>query len=183
MKGSLARFLLKITGWELVREVPKQKKYVGLVAPHTSNWDFIWGQLAIIGLGEKGHVLMKKELFFFPLGAILRAFGGRPVDRKKSGALVKQVLKYFEENEHFNLFLTPEGTRSKNHRWKTGFHYIARRANVPVYMAFIDYSTKRLGLYEKFELTDDARADVNKIKAYYSQFTPKFPEQFSTEPQ
>lgn len=183
MKTQFARFILRITGWKLVREVPAEPKFVGLVAPHTSNWDFVWGKLAIMGLGLKGYVLTKKELFFFPLGLILRAFGAKAIDRSKSSSLIRQVIGYFHEADSFILFITPEGTRSKTSRWKPGFHFIARNAQVPVYLTFIDYRTKRLGLHQGIELTEDVRADINRIKEAYSQFTPKFPENFSTEPQ
>lgn len=179
----IARLILKITGWHLVEGVPEESRFIGLVAPHTSNWDFIWGKLAILGLGQKGVVLIKKELFFFPLGGILRLLGGKPVDRKKSGALLKQVIHYFKTHECFALFITPEGTRSATHRWKTGFHFIARHAEVPVYLTFLDYKTKRLGMHGKTYITDEALADMNRIKQVYAQYTPKFPEKFSTKPQ
>lgn len=175
--------MLKLFGWKLVEGIPPDKKFVGLVAPHTSNWDFIWGQLAIIGLGQKGNVFMKRELFFFPLAPIFRALGGKPIDRKKSRSVLKQVIAYFRSEEHFTLFLTPEGTRSKNHRWKTGFHFIASHAGVPVYLTFIDYKTKKIGFLGKFEISDNAVADVNRLKQAYADINPKKPDQFSTQPQ
>ena len=102
-------------GWKIDERTPEGiKKCVIVVGPHTSNWDFVLGKMAFITYGVKGRFLIKKELFFPPLGWILKAMGGVPVDRKQRNNLTETAVKFFNENETMYLVFTPEGTRSYN---------------------------------------------------------------------
>lgn len=173
----IARFFLWMLRWKIDDAPPETvKKCVVVVGPHTSNWDFIIGKLAFMHYGINGRFLIKKEAFFFPFGYLLKAMGGVPVDRKKNNNLTDQAVKMFAENETFYLVFTPEGTRKYNPNWKKGFYYIARKANVPIYISYMDYENRRGGFHTLYQPTNDVDADIAHIKSIMSQFKGKFPE-------
>lgn len=172
-----ARFLLKIFGWKVDDNTPKGvEKAVIVVGPHTSNWDFIIGRLAFVAFGMKVKILIKKDLFFPPLGWILRGMGGIPVDRKKNNNITDLAVDIFKENESMYMLFTPEGTRSYNPNWKKGFYYIALKSKVPIYMAYVDYSTKTGGFHGLFEPTGDVQKDIKFIKSQLIKYKGKVPE-------
>lgn len=174
----IARFILRMMGWDVDKAPPAGiKKCVICVGPHTSNWDFIIGKLAFITYGVKVKILIKKEAFVFPFGWILKAMGGIPVDRKKkNGNLTDAAVELFNEYESLYLVFTPEGTRKYNPNWKKGFYYIALKAKVPIYVAYMDYEKKKGGFHSLFEPTGDAEKDIQAIKDILKQFKGKYPE-------
>ncbi len=164
-------------GWEIDKRTPDGvKKCVIVVGPHTSNWDFVLGKMAFITYGVKGRFLIKKELFFPPLGWILKAMGGVPVDRKQRNNLTDTAVKFFNENETMYLVFTPEGTRSYNPKWKKGFYYIAQKANVPIYICYMDYANKTGGFHSLFYPTGNVDEDILYIKSILKEYKGKFPE-------
>ena len=172
----------RLLGWKSSLQTEIPDKCVICVAPHTSNWDFIIGKIFYSSLKGQVYFLMKKEWFFFPFGCIFRAMGGVPVDRKnKSNSLTEQMIEQFSQNEEFRLAISPEGTRKKNTRWKTGFYYIALGAKVPISLAHIDYEKKEIGLSINFIPTGDVESDMTAIKEYYKNFKGKYPDNFSLE--
>jgi 1-acyl-sn-glycerol-3-phosphate acyltransferase len=174
----IATWLLKIFGWKIDDHAPEGvKKCVIVVGPHTSNWDFVLGRLAFVHFGIKGKYLIKKELFFFPLGLILKAIGGIPVDRKKNNNMTEFAAALFQENEELFLVFTPEGTRKYNPNWKKGFYYIAMRAKVPIYICYMDYERKIGGFHSLFEPTGNVDEDIAYIKSIMRQYKGRFPEQ------
>lgn len=172
-----AKFIFWILGWK-VDSKPLQdiKKCVVVVGPHTSNWDFFLGRLAFYQFGVKGKFLMKKELFWLPLGWILKALGGIPVDRKNKNNLTKTSIDHFKKNETMFLVFTPEGTRKYNPNWKKGFYYVAKQAEVPIYIVYIDYTTKTGGFHSLIWPSEDVEADVVKIKKVLKQYKGRYPE-------
>ena len=133
--------VLNLFGWKTDVDFPyhQLKKFVIIVGPHTSNWDFIvlltYRSIARI---EGTHFLAKKELFDSPFGFVFRWLGGTPVDRKSSNNVVDQVAEIFKAHEEFAIALSPEGTRKKVDKLKTGFYFIAKAAQVPIIMVGID---------------------------------------------
>jgi len=174
----IARGILRLLGWKIDERTPEGiKKCVICMGPHTSNWDFIIGRLAFVSYGVKVKLLIKKEAFRPPFGWLVRAMGGIPVDRnKKNINLTDQAVQYFENNETMFMLFTPEGTRSYNANWKKGFYYIAQKAQVPIYIGYLDYSTKRGGFHSLFEPTGDVDADIRAIKMILKDFKGKHPE-------
>ena len=166
-------------GWKLSGSIPAAKKYVLIAAPHTSNWDYVIGQLFLMSMGMEAKIMIKKELFYFPLGSLLRALGGIPVDREGKTDIVDQMIRQFELNDLFILSITPEGTRKRVTEWKTGFHRIATGANVPVLPGFFDYKKKIVGTGDLFHLSGNLDKDMARIKEFYRGINPKFPEKFS----
>jgi 1-acyl-sn-glycerol-3-phosphate acyltransferase len=126
--------------------------------------------------------MIKKEVFWGPLGWLLRKLGGIPVDRKKGSNIVLSVIKEMKSQKTVHLALAPEGTRQPIKRWKTGFHTIAREVGCPVYLGYFDWGTKRVSRGQKVELTDDARADMARIQAMYEEMhlVGKHPEMYIT---
>lgn len=180
MRQAICKFIYRnILGWRSVVTVPDYDKYIICAAPHTSNWDFIIGKLFYAAEGRKTHFMMKKEWFFFPLGAIFRSMGGIPVERSKRTSLVEQITQRIKASDTFHLAITPEGTRSANANWKKGFYYIALQADIPVVLAAIDYKRKTIFMEKEVRPTGDYEKDLQEIKQYFSQFTGKHPEKFS----
>lgn len=176
----IAKFIMWLGGWKFRGELPQEKKAVIISVPHTSNWDFIWGELAFLSQGIPAFILMKKEFFFFPLGMILRALRVIPVDRgNKDSQLVDQMVKEFKSRDSMYLCITPEGSRKKRKKWKKGFLVIAKAAGVPVYLGRIDYKEKFCEVGPLFWPTGQPDADLEYIMGTYRDAHPKFPENFS----
>jgi 1-acyl-sn-glycerol-3-phosphate acyltransferase len=169
----LARGLLRLGGWRMVGQFPDLEKVVLIGAPHSSNWDGIWGYLVKFALGLDLHVLAKRELFWWPLGAVLRRLGVIPVDRAAARGLIEQVVERFEREERFWLGIAPEGTRKRVERWKPGFWKIASAAGVPVLPAYFHYPDKVIGIGEPFQLSGDMDADIARIRAWYAPWQGK----------
>jgi 1-acyl-sn-glycerol-3-phosphate acyltransferase len=175
--------LIRILGWTTVNGLIPEKKAIIIGVPHTSGWDFVMSYLFYASKGGVAKIIVKKEFFFWPFGPIIRRMGGIPVDRSKGSTVVKQVIDEMNKQDVFHLAITPEGTRKLTKRWKAGFHTIARATGATVYLAFFDHGRKQVGWIEKLELTDDAQADIKRMKAYYRErnVIGKFPELFTTE--
>lgn len=176
----LARFIMWLGGWHYRGELPREKRAVIISVPHTSNWDFVWGELAFLSQGIPAYILMKKEFFFFPLGMILRALRVIPVDRgKKDSHLVEQMVSEFKKHDSMYLCITPEGSRSRRKKWKKGFLVIAKAADIPVYLGRIDYKEKFCEVGPVFWPTGDVDADLKAIMSTYKDANPRHPERFS----
>ena len=173
-----SKFVFKCLGWKLITTVPEPPKSVICIAPHTSNWDFIVGQMSYWALGRNTSFLMKKSWFFFPVGIFIKACGGVPVDRSKRNSVTEQMAEEFKKREVFHLAITPEGTRKLVKKWKMGFYYIALNAGVPIQLAYFDYAKKEMGIKELFYPTGDEKADMVKIHAYYKDVVGCNPKNF-----
>jgi 1-acyl-sn-glycerol-3-phosphate acyltransferase len=173
----LSWYILKLFGWKIDPHTPEGvKKCVIAVGPHTSNWDFIIGWLAFQYYGINASYLIKSDLFYPPLGWLLKAMGGIPVDRKKKNNMTEYAASLFEKNEELYLVFTPEGTRKYNPNWKRGFYYIALQAKVPIYICYMDYEKKIGGFHSLLIPTGDVEADIDHVKKVMSQFKGRFPE-------
>jgi 1-acyl-sn-glycerol-3-phosphate acyltransferase len=167
---------LKLMGWKVVGQLPKDKKYLLIVAPHTSNWDFIVGLFAGFTQGVRIHFIAKKQLFFFPLGLLLKALGGSPVDRSKKNNNVERVVELFDSREEFRLAITPEGTRGPVTRWKEGFYHIATKAKLPLVFVALDYASKEVKLGMVFLPTGDINKDFPEILNYFREIQGCYPK-------
>ena len=163
----LFRFLLRVLGWHVVGQLPDIPKFVIIGAPHTSNWDFVVFLALVFILKANVRYMGKKELFYWPYGWFFRWCGGVPVDRSKPHGLVEQTVQAIQAADHFQLVITPEGTRSLVGKWKMGFYHIAKQAGIPVSTGFVDSVSKTCGIGPTFTLTDDMEADVATIKAFF----------------
>ena len=176
-------WLLRKKGWTAVGGPVTDKKAIILGVPHTSFKDFIISYLFYTAYdAQKCRVMIKKEFFFWPIGPLIRSMGAVPVDRSNATSLVKTLIDQMDKEDSFILAIAPEGTRKPVRKWKTGYHVIARAVGCPVYLGYFDWGTKRVSVGEKVELTDDARADTDRIQAIYEQMhlTGKHPEGYVT---
>ena len=174
----LYKFFIWTLGWKVVGELPSDlKKCIFLGAPHTSNWDGILGVCATKIWGINMKFLVKKEIFFFPLGSIIKFFGGVPLDRSGAKGTVGEVVRIFKEHDSFFLGITPEGTRSYSPEWKKGFYYIAQEANIPILTAFVDFTDKEVGLGPTIIPKGDIDGDIEKMKAFFRTKRGKYPNQ------
>ena len=171
---------MKKAGWTFKVNLTMPDKCVIVIAPHTSNWDFILGELAIHSVGMKAGFLMKDTWFFFPLGYLLKGFGVIPVNRRQHGNLTQSIVEAYNATPKLAIGVTPEGTRSANPNWHKGAIFMARDAGVPLVLAYFDYKEHVVCIDKVFELSDDAEADLMRIKQYYRHCHAKYPEKFVT---
>ncbi len=171
------QWILKLMAWKIIGSLPNLKQYVLIVAPHTSNWDLVLGLVARFAVGVKINFLAKQQLFFFPLGTLLKALGGSPVDRTKKGNKVEQAVDLFQNQTHFKLGLAPEGTRSKVTRWKEGFYHIACQANAPIVMVGLDYLSKEVRISEPLWPNKNISEDFEQIIAFFRTIHGKYPKE------
>jgi 1-acyl-sn-glycerol-3-phosphate acyltransferase len=179
MRSRLASLVLWATRWTAVGEVPRTGILVG--APHTSNWDFVM-MLLIMWRGDVSpRVLIKQELFRGPLRWLLPRLGGIPLDRDNPGTVVRELVAQARSGEPFLLVLAAEGTRTRGTYWKSGFWRIARSAQLPIALAFIDGPSRTSGFGPTITATDDVVAVMDLVRAFYADKRGIHPER-RTEP-
>ena len=171
--------LYKKLGWTKCITVAHPDKFIICLAPHTSNWDFIIGQLYAQAEGFKINFLMKREWFFWPLGVIFRSLGGIPVWRSKHTSMTDNLAETAKTKDSFKLCITPEGTRSPNTEWKKGFYFIALKAEIPILLYGVDYEKKKIVCTDSFTPSGNIDEDMPKIKSYFEDFKGKKPENFA----
>lgn len=169
----LGRTVLRLGGWRVVGPIPDLSKAVLIVAPHSSNWDGFWGMAVKIALGLEVRVLGKTQLFWWPLGPLLRRLGAIPVDRSSPQGTIEQAIAIIRDFDRIWFTLTPEGTRKRVDKWKTGFWKIARNADVPIVMAYFNYPDKTVGIHHVFHTTDNLQQDMAYIREWYRPWQGK----------
>lgn len=171
--------LYKQMGWTVNVTEVHPKKYIICLAPHTSNWDFFYGQLYNMAEGLNSNFLMKKEWFFWPLGALFRRLGGIPVYRNKKTSMTDAMAETAKSSAFFRLCITPEGTRSRTGEWKKGFYFIALKAQLPILLYGLDYERKLIQCTKAIMPSGNLEADMREIKLYFKEFKGKKPENFT----
>lgn len=179
IKQIIAKKILDLMGWKYEILTPNFDKCLLVVAPHTSNWDFLMGKLFYAAVDRDSNFVIKKQWMAWPFGYFIRKMGGIPVDRSKVNRFTDQVADIFKTRKKFNLAITPEGTRERNPKWKKGFYHIAIKAEVPIVLVQVDYKKKYMALFEVFTPTGDEAADMKAIMQKYKGVTAKYPDQFS----
>ncbi len=173
----LWNLFLQLQGWKIAANYPFQiKKAIVLMGPHTSSWDFVVG-LAIRSKLKLYHFkfLGKDSLFKGPFGFFFRKMGGFPVDRAHKNNMVDQVVDLINQHDSFILALSPEGTRKKVDRLRTGFYHIAQKANIPIVLTGFDFAKKEISFSNPFYLTDNLEADLQYIINFYANIEGKNP--------
>lgn len=179
MLSRISLWILTKFGWELQVDIPDIQKFVAIAYPHTSNWDFPLGILAAKAANLKVHWMGKHSLFRWPYGWFFRAIGGTPIRRGQGQKYMQQMTDLFDRSEELILALAPEGTRGKTDHWKTGFHYIARAANVPILMGYMDWGKRQVGIGGMFYPIEDIDANFARIREFYKNRRGKDPEKES----
>ncbi len=176
LKRWIGQTFLKVAGWQVDGGRPPVDRYVIIAAPHTSNWDmpFMLAFAFIYDIPVKW--MGKHTLFEGAYGAFFKRLGGIPIVRHRPGGVVGQMVEAFEENESLVLMVPAEGTRSHVDYWKSGFYHIAREADVPVVLSYLDFGNKIGGIGPALKMTGDVRADMDRIRAFYAGKTGLRPE-------
>lgn len=170
----LGRTVLRLGGWRLVGQFPDQPRVVLIGAPHSSNWDGVWGFAAKLALGLDIKILGKHQLFWGPLGPLMRWLGIIAINRNAATGVVEQLAARIDAADRFWLGIAPEGTRKPVERWKTGFWKIAHAAGVPVLPVYFHYPDKVIGIGPPFDLSDDMAADIARIRDWYRPWDGKY---------
>ena len=174
----LARWFLRLSGWQAEGGKPLERCFVLIAAPHTSNWDLAYMLALSVIYDVKISWMGKDALFRPPHGWLMRRLGGIPIVRSRRGNMVSQMARVFEESESLALVVPAEGTRGYVAHWKSGFYHIARTARVPIVLGYLDYARRRGGLGPALHPTGDIPADMDEIRDFYSDKVGKYPEQF-----
>ncbi len=168
--------MLRLLGWAVEGRFPEEKKVVVVVAPHTSNWDFIIGIICVWAIGIRLSFMIKSNAFKGPLGWVLKYLGGVPIERNAAHGVVGQMVDAFERRDALVLAIAPEGTRKKVESWKTGFYHIAERAAVPMQLVYFDYNRKVIGFGPVLRATENIHEDVDGMREFYRQFQARNPD-------
>jgi len=166
----LGRSILRLGGWHIRGPVPDLAKAVVIAAPHSSNWDGLWGLAAKMALGLEARILGKDKLFWWPLSVVLRRLGVVPLDRSSPQGTVGQAVAMIRDSEQVWYALAPEGTRKQVTEWKGGFLKIAGMADVPIIPAYFHYPEKVIGFGPVFHTSGDDAADMAAIRQWYRQW-------------
>ena len=166
----IARFGINISGWRINGKIPDEERIVIIAAPHTSNWDFILAMLAIFGLNIKVRWLGKHSIFKPGFKKFFEWLGGIPVYRDNPTSLIENVVNIVKKERSIVIAMTPEGTRKKVKRWKTGFLRIAKQTHSKILLISIDAPTKSIEIGKIFNPTGDSEEDLAYIQKYYSTF-------------
>ena len=188
MFEKLAEQSLAAMGWELDNHWPDDlEQCVMIAAPHTSNWDALYARLALKALGVNVRITIKDSYMKLPFGPFVRAMGGIGIDRrpKQEGdprpSMVQLMTDLFKVHPKLVMLVTPEGTRSRQEQWKTGFYHVAVNAGVPIALAYMDYEKKKTGVGKVVYPTGDYEKDMHEIMEFYAQIAGKIPENFSVD--
>lgn len=188
MFEKLAEQSLEAMGWQIDNHWDLTiDQCVMIAAPHTSNWDALYARLALKALGVNVRITIKDSYMKLPFGPFVRAMGGIGIDRRpKNGgearpSMVELMTDLFRTHPKLVMLVTPEGTRAKQEKWKTGFYHVAMKAGVPIALAYMDYAKKKTGIGKIVYPSGDYEKDMAEIMGFYAQIHPKFPELFSVD--
>jgi 1-acyl-sn-glycerol-3-phosphate acyltransferase len=176
---ALGRGALALLGWRVVGRFPNLPKCVIVIAPHTSNWDFVIGIATMFALGLRVRYLGKHTLFRFPLAAFMRATGGIPVDRAAAEGVVRSAVETLQREQRIVLAIAPEGTRRRVEQWKSGYYRIATGAGVPILPVAFDYSQRAVLLMDLFLPTGDHARDEAALRALFKAEMARHPEAYA----
>lgn len=166
VRRAIAAVLFRLIGWRKVGTLPRTGIFIG--APHTSNWDFVLTLMVLWTDGIPPRLLVKREVFWWPLGPVLRALGGIPTDRSGHSGLVERLVAEARADHSFALVIAPDGTRHQTDHWKSGFYRLAQATGLSVTLGFLDGPTRTAGVGPTIHVTGDMRADMDRIRPFYA---------------
>ena len=174
----IGRAVLKSMGWKVAGSIPNEKRILIVAAPHTSNWDFVIGMGALLGLNAKIRWIGKHSLFQPGIAWFFRWLGGIPVNRKNPASLIEDVSNMIKKDRGLMIGVAPEGTRKKINRWKTGFLRIAKTTQSKILFISIDAPSKTIKIASTlFTPTEDKENDLEFVKSYFRNFKGINPDQ------
>ena len=181
MRKWFAGLLFKLYGWKLVGEIPKDvRKFVLIAAPHTTNMDFFLAMPTMWSLGVPGRFLIKKEHVDAFWGGLIKWMGGIGVDRKnQSHEFIAQLNEIVDSYDELAILFTPEGTRKRVDKWKTGFYRVANAVNIPIVLGYADYKANEVHIGNLYYPTGDFETDFAYMENFYKNVPAKYPEEFN----
>ena len=179
MIASISRSILYLFGWSVDKTSIQFANHIIIGAPHTSNWDFPLGVLCLLSLNVRFKWVAKDSLFKGPLQYLFRPLSGIPINRGFCASFLKEISQTLKNDNHLNIAIMPEGTRSRKSHWKIGFYYLALKGNMPIALGYIDYKNKRIGIGEILHPTGDITQDIKTIQVFYTDKTAKNPDNVS----
>lgn len=181
IKKAIGKFLLWSYRWRVEGEVHNAKKFMVILAPHTSYWGFLTNMSIMLALGVNNRWFVADAFCWWPLGNLMRWLGGIPIDRSSPQDLVSFSISKFADHDELILALYPEGTTRKAEKWKTGFWHIEHGADIPIQFLSVDYKKRASVFGPVIKPSDDIKADMKKIQAYFKDVTPRDAEKFAGE--
>lgn len=178
MSRIVKRIILALYRWrafELVGDFPDLPKYVIVAAPHTSNWDFVFFLGATAERGVQPNYLGKHTLFKWPMRQFMLDMGGVAIDRTRRANVVEQVAEEFARRDSLKLVIAPEGSRTTDGSWKSGFYHIAQAAGVPIVAAYIDHEKREIGFSQPMATSGNLGIDMLEIARFYRVNLPDEP--------
>ena len=172
----IGKFFLTITGWKFKGDIPRSDRIILVAGPHTSNWDFLLALAFIFGLNLNVFWIGKHTLFKNGFSKIMRKLGGIPVDRASPELLMNEVSHIVKKQQGVIIAISPEGTRKKVERLKSGFLRIAKTTNSQILLAGIDFESKLIHLGRLFQPSGNTESDLLNVHNYFRQFKGKRPE-------
>ena len=172
----IGKFFLTITGWKFKGDIPRSDRIILVAGPHTSNWDFLLALAFIFGLNLNIFWIGKHTLFKNGFSKIMRKLGGIPVDRASPELLMNEVSHIVKKQQGVIIAISPEGTRKKVERLKSGFLRIAKTTNSQILLAGIDFESKLIHLGKLFQPSGNTESDLLNVHNYFRQFKGKRPE-------
>ncbi len=170
----VGRAIFRVMGWRIEGEFPNRDKAIVALVPHSSNIDFFLTIAFIWATGMRASFLIKHTVFWYPLGNIIRALGGIPVDRTQQNGLICDVTQQFREKSKWVLGITPSGTRRPVKEWKDGIARIATAAQVPIVPAVMNYRTRTVYFAPLIEGVTEVRQIMERIRDEASKGIPRF---------
>lgn len=178
LAAALGRFMMGIRGWRVEGAIPDIPRMVLIVAPHTSNWDFLTGLWVKLAMHMGARFVGKHTLFRWPLGVFMRWLGGVPVDRSAAAGFVEETARVMREAPCMTLVIAPEGTRRRTESWKSGFYRIAMAAEVPIVCAGFDYPRRVVFFGPLFQPTGDYEKDLAFLQSRFRAEMALKPENY-----
>jgi len=168
----------KLTGWRSIK-ADHEGAGITIAAPHTSNWDVVYAMGAAILLDIKIYFSIKESWCRIPvIGRLMMWMGAIPISRESgSQGQIDKIKRFVDKHKNRRIFFlfTPEGTRGKVKKWKTGFYHLAKGCQLPVFLAKVDFRTKESGVFHTYHLTDNKEEDIRSIQESYKKVRGKFP--------
>lgn len=168
MGNLFSRFIFyKLLDWNLVGIFPSLPKYIVAVVPHTSWLDLFLGLLVRSISKEQINFLGKKELFSPLISWFFRGLGGAPIDRSGKQGSVEAITAVFDAHNKFRIALSPEGTRKKVRKLRTGYYHIAKNLKIPIVPVAFDYKNKKVVVHPVFYTTKDEAKDLDALEKIF----------------
>ena len=185
---TISRLILKLFGWGVAENLPPERmRCVMIAAPHTSNWDFFIARLAFAVIQVPVRFTIKHTWMRFPFNLFFGPLGGIGINRKPKSDSNRKV-RYTDEmaelytiHKELAIMVTPEGTRGLRTKWKTGFYYVAQKANVPICLGYVDYKRKLAGVGPVISSDQPIEEGMKEITAFYKTIAPRHPKLYGLD--